>query len=96
MARASVSTSRAASPGGSGVPSSFLSRLPPSTELQREERPALVLADLVDLDDVRVLQAGDRLGLRPEAGQLAVSRREPPARIIFRATKRFSPTCRAL
>ena len=40
-----------------------------AAELQREERPALVLADLVDLDDVGVLQARDRFRLRPEARQ---------------------------
>ena len=39
-------------------------------ELQREERQAVVLADLVDLHDVRVLQPGDGLGLGAEAGQL--------------------------
>ena len=60
-------------------------RLPPVDELQREERQAVVLADLVDLDDVGVLQPGDRLGLGAEAGQLA-GPAWPPARIIFRAT----------
>jgi hypothetical protein len=38
-------------------------------ELQREVRPAVLLADLVDLYDVRVLQGGDRLGLAAETGQ---------------------------
>ena len=49
-------------------PRSFWARLPPLDEFQREERPAVVLADLVDLHDVGVLQAGDGLGLGPEAG----------------------------
>src|SRR5262249_61441143 len=38
--------------------------------LQREDRYAVVLADLVDLYDVRVVQAGDRLGFRLEARPL--------------------------
>jgi hypothetical protein len=38
-------------------------------ELQREVGQAVVLADFEDLDDIRVLQAGDRLGLPAEAGQ---------------------------
>jgi hypothetical protein len=37
-------------------------------QLQREVGQPLVLADLVDLHDVRVLQAGHRLGLAAEAG----------------------------
>ena len=60
----------AASCGGSGVPSSLLVEAAAVDELQREEGQAVVLADLVDLHDVRVLQAGDGLGLGPEAGQL--------------------------
>ena len=32
-------------------------------QFEREERPAVLLADVVDLDDVRMPQAGDRLGL---------------------------------
>ena len=36
--------------------------------LQLEERQAVGLADVVDLDDVGVLQAGDGLGLGQEAG----------------------------
>jgi hypothetical protein len=38
-------------------------------ELQGEVRPAVGLADLVDLHDVGVLKAGDGLGLGAEAGQ---------------------------
>ena len=43
-----------------------------AAKFQREERLALVLADLEDLHDVRMLQAGDGLGLTAEAGQLAL------------------------
>src|SRR5262249_44994607 len=39
-------------------------------ELQAEVGPALVLADLVDLDDVGVLEPGGGLGLGLEAGQV--------------------------
>jgi hypothetical protein len=39
-------------------------------KLQGEEGQAVVLANLVDLHDVGVLQAGDRLGLGLEAAQL--------------------------
>src|SRR5215475_8713262 len=39
-------------------------------ELQREEEQALVIANLEDLYDVGVLQAGDGLCLVAEAGQL--------------------------
>ena len=39
-------------------------------QLQREEGPPLPLAHLVDLNDVRMLQAGDGLGLDPEPGPL--------------------------
>ncbi len=38
-------------------------------ELQAYERQPFVLADLVDLDDISVLQAGDGFGLGLEAGQ---------------------------
>ena len=63
-------------------------------ELQRQERPAVVLAELVHLDHVRVPDRGHRLGLGQEPDErLRVGRR--PARTIFRATGRFSPTCRA-
>ena len=59
----------AASRGGSGVPPSFFVQAAAGAELQREERQAVVLADLVDLHDVGMLQAGDGLGLGAEAGQ---------------------------
>ncbi len=38
-------------------------------EFQREERPAFVLAGLVDLHDIGVCQLGDRLGLGAKPGQ---------------------------
>ena len=39
-------------------------------EFEREERQPILFADVVDLDDVRMLEGGDRLGLDVEAGQL--------------------------
>ena len=39
-------------------------------QLQRDERQAVRLADLVDLDDVGMPEPGDRLGLDAEAGQV--------------------------
>jgi hypothetical protein len=39
-------------------------------ELQREKRMAVHLADVEDLDDVRMLQPRDRLRFEPETGQL--------------------------
>ncbi len=46
----------------------------PIEELQREIGQAVVLADLEDLDDVRVVDGGDGAGLGLEAGQVAGSR----------------------
>ena len=51
------------------------SRLPPAQNSSEKKGKPVVLADLVDLHDVGVLQAGDRLGLGPEAGQLGSRRR---------------------
>ena len=85
-------TSAAASRGGSGVPSSLLVQAAAVAELQREERQAVVLADLVDLHDVRVLQAGRRPRPRCGSGPGRSAPAWPPARIIFRATTRFRPT----
>jgi hypothetical protein len=45
-----------------------LSQVSPADVLQGQEREAVVLADLIDLDDVGVLQAGDGVGLGQEAG----------------------------
>jgi hypothetical protein len=41
-----------------------------AAELQREERQAVVFADLINLDDVGVLHAGEGLGFGLEPGQL--------------------------
>ena len=43
-------------------------------EFQREERQPVLFADFVDLDDVRMLEPGDRLGFDIEAGQLMIAR----------------------
>ena len=47
----------------------FVGQAAAGAELQREVGMAFVLADLVNLHDVRVLQPGDRLTLGAEAGQ---------------------------
>jgi hypothetical protein len=54
----------------------------------------LVVADLVDEDDVRVVQAGGGFGLGAEALHLR-RRRQMAREIIFRATTRFRLICRA-
>ena len=46
-------------------------------ELEDEVRPARGLADVVDLDDVGVLQAGERRGLGAKAGQVLRAGLEP-------------------
>src|SRR5262249_2923432 len=46
-------------------------------QLHAEKRSAVLFADLVNLDDVRMLQACDRLGLSLEAPQLARPRMGP-------------------
>ncbi len=48
----------------------FLGQTAAVHELQRKVGMAVVFADLEDLHDVRVLQAGDRFGLGAEAGYL--------------------------
>jgi hypothetical protein len=55
---------RRAEPGG---------QTPAVHELQRQERPAFVFADLEDLHDVGVLKARDRLGLAAKEGQGAIA-----------------------
>ena len=66
--------------------------VPPLHQLHRVIRQPSALAELVDLDDVRVPQARDRLPLPQEAGDdLGVASRPP--RIIFRATIRSGATC---
>ena len=92
IARASVRRpAAAASPAASGVPASLPARLPPSHVLQREERQAVVLADLVDLHDVRVLQPGDRLRLGAEAGSWSRPRRGCRPGSSSGRTRRFRP-----
>ena len=59
-------------------------------QLHREVRPAVVLADLVDRHDVRVVEAGRPPRPRPGSAARSLGRRRAaPARIIFRATSRF-------
>ncbi len=54
---------------GQGEAAELLRQAAAGAELQGEERQAVVFADLVDLDDVRVRQPSRRLRLGPEAGQ---------------------------
>ena len=63
IARARLAQSSAAARGGRGLPPSLRSSESALDEFEREERLAVVLADVVDLDDVRMLELGDRLGL---------------------------------
>src|SRR5262249_55960486 len=70
MARATASTNWAARPPGQGVPSSARARLPPSTYSRGEVETALVLAGVINLDDVGMLQAGHGFRLGAEAGRL--------------------------
>jgi hypothetical protein len=82
---------RAGRPGSAVEP---LRQAAAGAVFQREVGQSVTLADLVHLDDVRVLQARDSLGLRPEA--LALSRIGAGApRIIFSATTRLRATCSA-
>ena len=61
-----MASSAAAWRAGRGTPASCWARLPPSTNsIVKYGRPVLV-ADVVDLHDVGVAQAGDRLGLPEE------------------------------
>ena len=68
MARARTSTIRAASSTGWGLPPIRRGEAAALDVLEREVGQAVVLADLVDLDDVRVLDRGDGpgLGLEPD------------------------------
>ena len=79
MARARVSTRPAASRAGQRRAVQSLRQAAAGAVFQGEERQAVVLADLVDLDDVGMLQAGDGLGLGAEAVQFlgAGDRRRP-------------------
>lgn len=56
---------------------------------ERQKRAAVDLADLEELDDVRVLEPGDRFRLGPEPGAVGVPGYSPD-RIILMATDRFS------
>ena len=57
-------------------------------------RPDGTLADLEDLHDVRVLEAGQRLALGLETGQFLLPA-AAPARIILTATRRLRRPCQA-
>jgi hypothetical protein len=56
--------------GRLGLAGDLLGEAAAGQVLQGEVRQAIVLADLEDLDDVRVLQSRDGLRLGVEAGQL--------------------------
>ena len=71
IARASIATSSAARRAGWGVPSMLPGQALPLDEFERQVRPPVVLADLVDLHDVRMLEPGDRLRLAAEAVELS-------------------------
>ena len=64
-ARATVATNSAAARGGSGVPSRRPARVPPGQNPAPCTAP-VCLADLEDLDDVRMLEACHRLCLSPK------------------------------
>ena len=76
-ASAASATSRAAAFGSSLYRSSSGTRLPPDDQLHGEELLAVVLADLVDRDDARVIEQGDGLGLVLEPAQLVVAGEQP-------------------
>ena len=63
--------------------------------VHREVMLAVVLADLVDGDDVGVLQVGGGFGLAQEIVATSSGLARAPARIILRATSRFRLVCRA-
>ena len=62
--------SAGAAPHRQRLPASLRREAAAVDEFQREERPPVGLADLVNLHDVRVLQPGDGLGLGPKAVDL--------------------------
>ncbi len=65
---------------GSGVPLILRSRLPPAQySSARKGRPSM-FADFVDLDDVRMMESGDRLGLGAETGKIGFTSHGRPAR----------------
>ena len=72
-ARASTSTNCDARRGDCGVPSSCWARLPPATYSKHKIRSARNVADIVDLNDVRMLQSGNNIGLVAKAGKLLLA-----------------------
>ena len=66
-ARARVATARAASRGARGRPTTRRDRGPPGTNSRTRNGPAVVLAELVDRDDVRVVERRQHGPLAPEA-----------------------------
>ena len=78
-ARASVTISSAACRPGWGVPAEPVGEAPAFEQLQRHERQAVDLADVVDLDDVGVPEPGDGLGLDAEPGEVVGPRLLPAA-----------------
>ena len=71
-ASAAVATSRRGRLGVGGVIGEPLVQARPADQLHAEVALAVVLADLVDRHDVRVVEPGDRLGLVLEPPQLVV------------------------
>ena len=93
-ARASASTSVGGPPRRPGRAVEPLVQAAAVDELQREVRQAVGLADLVDLHDVGVLQAGDGLRLGQEAGGgLGVG--VGAGQDHLQGTRRLRRTCRA-
>ena len=66
-------------------------QLAPGDELHRDVRDALVLAEVVDRDDVRMVEATRRLGLASEARDDTAPPRPSSwsSRIVFSATTRL-------
>ena len=65
-------------------------------ELHRDEQRAVgVLAEVVDVDRVRVAELRDGLGLGIEPAQQELARRDSSGRSSFTATVRFSEICSA-
>src|SRR5262245_22587617 len=56
--------------GGPRDAGDLVPQMPAGSEFQGKVGPALVLAYLVDLDELRVLQARDRFGFTAKPGQL--------------------------
>ena len=69
-ARASVTISSAAGASRLGRARQAVVEVAPLEQLQRHERQAVDLADVVDLDDVGMAEPGDGLGLDAEPGEV--------------------------